>query len=114
MRRQVKAYLTAHGTDPAKVDEETFTDISVMWVDGLIGNQGILEVLGLLTAGQFNKMIAKGAQPYTLDKIIPRAYDYIHPPMDEKTKKEAISQALIAFAMMSPGAPSILFEGKNG
>lgn len=114
MRRQVKAYLTAHGTDPKSVDEETFTDIAVMWVDGLIGNRGILEVLGLLTAGQFNKMIAKGAAPYTLQKIIPRSYDYIHPPMDEKTKSEAISQALLAFALMTPGAPKHLFEAENG
>ena len=106
--------MTAHGTDPTTVDEETFTDISVMWVDGVIGNRGILEVLGLLTAGQFNKMIAKGASPYTLQKIIPRAYDYIHPPMDEKTKAEAISQALLAFAMMSPGAPKHLIEAENG
>jgi hypothetical protein len=85
-----------------------------MWIDGLIGNRGILEVLGLLTAGQFNKMIAKGASPYTLEKIIPRAYDYIYPPMDEKDKADAISQALLAFALMSPGAPKHLFEAENG
>jgi len=45
--------LLAHGTDPANLDEETFTDISIMYADGMIGNRGILEVLGTLTAGQF-------------------------------------------------------------
>lgn len=104
--------MLAHGTDPANLDEETFTDISIMYADGMIGNRGILEVLGTLTAGQFNKMLPKGASPYTLEKIIPRAHDYLYPPLDEKTKKERVSQSLLAFAMMSPGAPTQFFKGK--
>jgi hypothetical protein len=94
------------------MDEETFTDISIMYVDGLIGNRGILEVLGVLTAGQFNKMLPKGGTPYKLENIIPRAHDYIYPPLDEKTKKEMVTQSLLAFAMMNPGAPKHFFEGK--
>ena len=104
--------MLAHGTDPANLDEETFTDISIMYADGMIGNRGILEVLGTLTAGQFNKMLPKGASPYTLEKIIPRAHDYLYPPLDEKTKKERVSQSLLAFAMMSPNAPTQFFKGK--
>ena len=106
--------MTAHGTDPDKVDEETFTDISIMYVDGLIGNRGLIEVLGVLTAGQFNKMLPKGATAYTLENIIPRAYDYIYPPLDEKSKKQQITDQLLAFAMMSPNAPKQFFEDKNG
>jgi len=108
----VKAYLTAHGTDPDTVDEATFNDICVMYADGLIGNQGVLEVLGALTAGQFNKMLSKGSSPYKLADIIGKAYDYIYPPLDPETKKALVSEKLIAFAMMSPNAPVHLFEGK--
>lgn len=85
-----------------------------MYVDGLIGNRGILEVLGVLTAGQFNKMLPKGAASYTLENIIPRAHDYIYPPLDEKTKKQRISDQLLAFAMMSPNAPKHLFGKTDG
>jgi len=94
------------------VDEATFTDICVMYADGLIGNQGVLEVLGALTAGQFNKMLSKGTPAYKLEDIIGKAYDYIYPPLDPETKKSLVSDKLIAFAMMSPNAPVHLFEGK--
>jgi hypothetical protein len=103
--------LTAHGTDPANVDEETFSDIAVMFHAGLIGNLGILEVLGTLTAGQFNKVLPKGKAGFTLKDIIPHAYDYLYPPQTEQEKKDQASQNLLAFAMMSPSAPEILFKG---
>jgi hypothetical protein len=76
-----------------------------MYNDGLIGNFGILEVLGTLTAGQFNKTLPKGSAPYKLR-------DIMYPPLTEQDKKEQASQNLLAFAMMSPNAPSVLFEGK--
>lgn len=87
------------------MDEETFTDIAVMYADGLIGNRGILDVLGLLTTAQFNKMLPSGKAPYTLNQIIPKAHDYIYPPLSDNEKKNLVSDQLLAFAMMSPGAP---------
>jgi hypothetical protein len=83
-----------------------------MYADGLIGNRGILEVLGNLTAGQFNKMLSKGKSPYTLEDIIPRAYDYIFPPLNEVDKQELVNQRLLAFVMMAPNCPTHLFEVK--
>ncbi len=100
--------MVAHGTDPSTVDEETFSDIAVMYHAGIIGNLGLLEVLGTLTAGQFNKMLPKGKAPYKLKDIISNAYDFIYPPLSEQDKKEQVNQSLLAFALMSPGAPSIL------
>jgi hypothetical protein len=103
--------LTAHGADPQAIDEETYTDICVMFNDGLIGNLGILEVLGTLTAGQFNKVLSKGSKGYKLKDIIPQAYDYLYPPQTEQEKKEQASQSLLAFAMASP-VPSNIFKVK--
>lgn len=104
--------MTAHGADPNSVDEETFGDICIMYNDGIIGNLGLLEVLGSLTAGQFNKMLPKGSSPYKLQSIIPSAYDYLYPPLSEQDKKAQVSKNLLAFAMMAPNAPSVLFGDK--
>jgi len=106
--------LTAHGTDPDKVDEATFNDVCIMYADGMIGNRAIVEVLGCLTAGQFNKVLPQGKPSYKLQDIIGRAYDYLYPPMDENEKQALATQQLLAFAMLSPGAPKHMFEGKHG
>ena len=82
-----------------------------MYNDGVIGNLGILEVLGTLTAGQFNKVLSKGSTPYKLQTIIPNAYEYLYPPLTEQDSKEQASQSLLAFALMSPNAPDILLKG---
>jgi hypothetical protein len=83
-----------------------------MYADGLIGNRGILEVLGTLTAGQFNKMLLKGKPPYKLQDIIPRTFDYLYPPLSEQDKKKQVSDQLLVFAMMSPGFSPQLFGVK--
>ena len=64
-----------------------------MFVDGVIGNLGVLNVLGTLTAGQFNKMLPSGKAPYTLQKIIPKAHDYIYPPLTEQEQKNQVSDS---------------------
>lgn len=83
-----------------------------MYNDGVIGNLGILEILGTLTAGQFNKVLPKGSTPYKLKSIIPQAYDYLYPPLTKQEMMEQASQQLLAFALMSPNAPSVLLKGK--
>lgn len=81
-----------------------------MFNDGVIGNYGLLQVLGSNTAGHFNSLLPKGASPYKLKDIIPNQYDYLYPPLSEESKRELVSKNLIAFAMTNPGAPSILRE----
>ena len=100
--------MTAHGTDPLKVDEETFNDICIMYNDGVIGNLALLQVLGSHTAGHFNSLLPKGSSPYRLQDIIPNQYEYLYPPLSEEAKREQISKNLIAFATMHPGAPDVL------
>ena len=100
--------MTAHGTDPATVDEQTFNDICIMFNDGIIGNFGLLQVLGSHAAGHFNSLLPTGTAPYKLQDIIPNQYEYLYPPLSEEAKREQVSKNLIAFAMMSPDAPSVL------
>jgi hypothetical protein len=90
------------------VDEETFGDICIMYNDGVIGNLGLLQVLGALTAGQFNKVLPKGGTPYKLQDIIATAYDYLYPPLSEQDKKAQANQRLIQFVQSQRGAPKSL------
>ena len=78
-----------------------------MFNDGIIGNLGILQVLGLLTAGQFNKVLPTGKTPFKLQDIIPSVYDYLYPPLTDEQKKEQVSNSLLAFAMMNPDKPKV-------
>lgn len=83
-----------------------------MYADGLIGNRGTLEVLGALTAGIYNYLRAEGQKAYKLQDIIPRAYDYIYPPLTEQEKKEQVNQSLLAFMRAAPGAPATILGDK--
>ena len=83
-----------------------------MFNDGVIGNLGIIQVLGALTAGQFNKSLPKGSPPYKLRDIIPQVYEYLYPPSTEQDKRKQVNESLLAFAMMNPNAPKELFGEK--
>jgi len=104
--------LTAHGTDPDALNEEIFNDICVLYHDGLIGNFGIIETLGNLTAGVYNYLRSENAPAYKLKDIIPSVYEYIYPPISDEAKKQDINDKLIAFALMNPGAPKEFFGNK--
>jgi len=87
----------------ALLDEATMTRIQTMYADGVVGNQGVLTVLGQLTAGVFNYIRAANAQPYKLAKILGSAYDYIVPPLSEEQQKQATDNALKTYMMAAPG-----------
>lgn len=79
-----------------------------MYADGLIGNIGILEVLGNLTAGVYNYMRPANSSAYKLKDIIPRAYDYIYPPQNNTA---SASDGLLAYVMQAQGFKKQLFKG---
>lgn len=81
-----------------------------MYVDGLIGNRGLVEVLGSLTGAVYNYMRSEKQRAYTLQDIIPRMYEYIYPPLSEEEKAKKVSDALINYMRISPNAPKNLFK----
>jgi hypothetical protein len=87
----------------AQLDEMTMLQIQTMYSDGLIGNQGMMIVLGQLTAGVFNYMRPANAPDYKLSRILGQAYDYIVPPLTPEQQKEASNNALKTYMMMAPG-----------
>lgn len=104
--------MTAHGTDPDLIDEERFTDICIMYADGMIGNRGTIEVLGALTAGIYNYMRADGQRAFKLEDIIPRGYEYIYPPLTEQEKKVKVNESLLTFMQSAPNAPKMILKGE--
>jgi hypothetical protein len=87
----------------ADIDDVTMAQIQTMYTDGLIGNNGVLEVLGSLTAGVFNYMRTAHSSPYKLANILGNAYDYIYPPLTEQDKKQAANDSLLTFMTQAPG-----------
>jgi hypothetical protein len=87
----------------ADIDDVTMAQIQTMYTDGLIGNNGVLEVLGSLTAGVFNYMRMANSPAYKLANILGNAYDYIYPPLTEQDKKQAANDSLLTFMTQAPG-----------
>lgn len=100
--------MAAHGADISKIDEETFRDICVMYSDGAIGNNAIIQTLGSLTGAVYNYMRTPNSKSYQLEDIISRVYHYLYPPQNTT---EGASEALLLFMTQAEGFNESRFEG---
>ena len=98
----------AHGADFSTIDEETFRDICVMYSDGVIGNNAILQTLGSLTGAVYNYMRSPNSRAYQLEDIITRVYHYMYPP--QNTTEDA-SEALLLFMTQAKDFNKSRFKG---
>lgn len=80
------------------LDEITMNEIVVMYADGMIGNQGMLSVLGSLVAGVFNYTRMPNTSPYTLKQILGNTYAYIYPDVPSNP-----NDALLTFMSQAKG-----------
>ena len=94
----------------AHLDEMTMYRIQAMYADGIIGNQGMMTVLGQLTAGVFNYIRPANSPEYKLSKILGSAYDYIVPPLSPTQQKEQVNNALKTFMSAAPGFSESRFK----
>lgn len=85
------------------LDDELFTDIQVMYADGMLGNKAIFDALAPLTAGVFNYMRAQGAPAYKQDQIFPWINEYAKNPDNEPTPAEQVSTSLLGYMAQSKG-----------
>lgn len=92
---------TAQSVD--EIDEETFTEISVMWADGILGNKAMFEALTPVTTAVFNFMRNPSTAAFSTDKIFPWVREYNLNPDLEPTAQEKTSQALLAYMSAAPG-----------
>lgn len=80
------------------LDEATMNEITVMYADGALGNYGLLQTLGSLTAGVFNYLRGANSQPYELKSVLGNVYGYLYP------EKEANpNEALLTFMTQAQG-----------
>jgi hypothetical protein len=86
-----------------KIDEETFTEICVMFSDGILGNKGTFDAITPLTTAVFNYIRPSGAPAYKSENIFPWVVEYEKNPDLELPKQDMISNALLSFMMQAPG-----------
>lgn len=101
MRLQVKTAMLFNGHTQdsiAALDEATMNEIIVMYADGAIGNYGILQTLGSLTAGVFNYLRGANSKPYDLKTVLGNAYGYLYPDVEANP-----NQALLTFMSQAQG-----------
>lgn len=113
MRRQVTAAMIFNGHTEQYIeglDEELFTEIQVMYADGLLGNKGIFDALTPLTTAVFNYFRSSGTPTIKSERIFPWVHEYSIDPANDVPDEEAGSRALLAFLQMAPGYKKDIFE----
>ena len=95
------------------IDEELFTDIQVMYADGVLGNQGIYEAIAPITAAVFNYFRPQGATAYRPDQIFPWVHEYKVNPDFEPTSEQKANEALLLFMTQAQGFDMAKFQNGN-
>lgn len=105
MRRQVKAALIFNGHTVEsidEIDEETFTDICVMYGDGVLGGKAAYNAIAPLTTAVFNYIRPPNSPAYSADSIFPWINEYDKNPEFEPTAQEKANHALLMFMSNAP------------
>jgi hypothetical protein len=106
LKKQVEAAMIFNGHTQdsiAAIDHDVMGDIQTMYSDGMLGNHNVIYLLGSLVSGVFNYMRSANSQPFSLEKVLGPAYDYIYPPLTEEQKKAQANEQLLTFMTMAPG-----------
>ena len=85
------------------LDEELFTEIQVMYTDGLLGNKGIFEALTPVTAAVFNYMRNPGTPAIKVNEVFPWVIEYSTNPDNDTSPAQAASNGLLGFASQAKG-----------
>lgn len=85
------------------MDEELFTDIQVMYADGMLGNRGVFDALGPITAAVFNYFRGPNQQPFKVEQIFPWVHEYMVNPDLEPDAQQKVSDSLLAFMTQAQG-----------
>jgi hypothetical protein len=96
------------------LDETTMLQIQTMYADGMLGNGGVINLLGTLVNGVFNYIRPKNTSPYQKTSILGTTHDYIYPPLSQVESADSVNNSLLAFISQAPGFTRELFEVKNG
>jgi hypothetical protein len=102
LRRQVVAAMVFNGHTEQyidTIDEELFTEISVMYADGLLGNRGVFDALAPVTTAIFNYLRTPSAPAFKMEQIFPWVHEYSTDPENDATP----SDGLVGFVSTAKG-----------
>lgn len=83
-----------------QIDEETFSEICVMYADGVLGGKGVFEALTPITTALFNYIRPPHGPEYKSTQIFPWIIEYDQNPDLDQDKAQA---GLMAFMTSAPG-----------
>jgi hypothetical protein len=92
------------------IDEETFTQICVMYSDGVLGGKGVYDAISPLTTAVFNYMRPTGASAYKSTQIFPWVVEYEQNPDLDESKAQ---NGLIGFMSRAQGFNMERFNGSS-
>lgn len=87
----------------SEINEEIFTEIQVMYADGMLGNRGVFDSMAPLTAGVFNYIRPEGSPTYKPESLFPWINEYWKNPDLEPTPEEQVSNALMSYMAQAKG-----------
>lgn len=74
------------------IDEETFSEIQVMYADGIVGNKRLVQSSAETNVLIYNYLRGKNQNPYKISDFLGRANAYIfHEPTVEEQQQAAVS-----------------------
>jgi hypothetical protein len=92
------------------IDEETFTEIQVMYADGILGNRSVFDAVAPLTAAVFNYFRAPSSPAVGVNQIYPWIHEYSVNPDTEPTPSQKASDSLLAFISQAQGFDAARFH----
>jgi hypothetical protein len=95
------------------IDEELFTEIQVMYSDGILGNRGIFDAVAPLTAAVFNYFRSQNSPAFRVDQIFPWVHEYSVNPDFEPSPAQQASDSLLAFMSQAQGFDAARFKHGN-
>ena len=93
-----------------EIGEELFTEIHVMYADGMLGNRAIFDGLAPLTTGVFNYMRGENSPAYKQEQIFPWINEYWDNPDFELSPEDQANQALLTFVTTAKGFSTERFK----
>jgi hypothetical protein len=106
LRRQATAAMVFNGHTEKSVNEiseEVFTEIQVMYADGMLGNRAIFDGIAPMTTAVFNYMRGENVAPYKQASLFPWINEYWQNPDYEPTPEEKVNNALLSFVSQAKG-----------
>lgn len=87
----------------AEISEEVFSEIQVMYADGILGTRSTYDSLAPITAALFNYLRPANSPAYAVEKIFPHISEYRENPDLELPKEVAVNRGLKAFMSRAKG-----------